>query len=295
MADLKNSAKGIDVIGDVHGKKGQLVTLLRALGYRQTEGIWRHESRQALFVGDLINKGSDPGGVLKLVQRMVQAGQARMVLGNHELNWIHEAADDAGEPEAFLKATARRMSRRQLAEDFATDPEELVILFQWLREQPLVIDEPQFRVVHACWNDESVRVLKTHSNNCLDDTALAGYRATGSDLYFAMDLAVAGCAHTWRSTPDPAGYLTNRERVGWWRPGAAHIHRESVPPALEEHRHYSADAPPVFFGHYAMTGTPILQDSNQVCVDYAAAYGGRLVAYRHTPGEPLAESHFVGV
>ena len=46
-----------------------------------------------------------------------------------------------------------------------------------------------------------------------------------------------------------------------------------------------ADAPPVFFGHYWLTGAPTLLSPTTACVDYSIAKGGRLVAYRWN-GEP---------
>jgi len=53
------------------------------------------------------------------------------------------------------------------------------------------------------------------------------------------------------------------------------------------------DTKPVFFGHYWMTGKPILQSPRVACVDYSAGKGGPLVAYRWA-GEPsLDESNFV--
>jgi hypothetical protein len=42
---------------------------------------------------------------------------------------------------------------------------------------------------------------------------------------------------------------------------------------------YDAANKPVFFGHYWMTGTPYLQQSNVCCVDYSAGKDGSLVCY----------------
>lgn len=45
------------MIGDVHGCHDQLIELLIALGYSDTAGASRHPNRQAIFVGDLIDRG----------------------------------------------------------------------------------------------------------------------------------------------------------------------------------------------------------------------------------------------
>ena len=70
-----------DVIGDIHGQLGKLVSLLSLLGYAESGGLFRHPSRTAIFVGDLIDRGPQQLATVDLVQRMVQAGSARCVLG----------------------------------------------------------------------------------------------------------------------------------------------------------------------------------------------------------------------
>ena len=52
--------QGYDVIGDVHGCATQLLELLDAMGYRKDKvtGAYCHANRQAVFVGDLIDRGT---------------------------------------------------------------------------------------------------------------------------------------------------------------------------------------------------------------------------------------------
>ena len=88
--DLRHEAGPFDVIGDVHGCLAELEQLLTTLGYeleRDAEGRpagARHGSRRAVFVGDLVDRGPDTPGVLRLVMGMVTAGTAFCVSGNHE-------------------------------------------------------------------------------------------------------------------------------------------------------------------------------------------------------------------
>ena len=77
-----------DIIGDIHGQAGKLEALLRTLGYRDTAGAWRHPERQAIFVGDFIDRGPAQVRSVHIVRRMVDAGAALAVMGNHELNAI---------------------------------------------------------------------------------------------------------------------------------------------------------------------------------------------------------------
>ncbi|TMR07616.1 polynucleotide kinase-phosphatase [Nonomuraea turkmeniaca] len=80
-SDLTELTGPFDIIGDVHGCRAELETLLRDLGW---EGVRHPEGRTAVFVGDLVDRGPDSPGVLRLVMDMVEAGTAICVAGNHE-------------------------------------------------------------------------------------------------------------------------------------------------------------------------------------------------------------------
>jgi protein phosphatase len=89
--DLRHETGPFDVIGDVHGCAAELCELLARLGYlverddagRATSA--RHDGgRRAIFLGDLVDRGPDTPGVLRLVMGMVAAGDALCVPGNHE-------------------------------------------------------------------------------------------------------------------------------------------------------------------------------------------------------------------
>ena len=88
--DLRHETGPFDVIGDVHGCRAELEELLAALGYGSAgtrPGAPRRahpEGRRAVFVGDLVDRGPDTPGVLRLVMGMVAAGDAFCVPGNHE-------------------------------------------------------------------------------------------------------------------------------------------------------------------------------------------------------------------
>ena len=79
-----------DFIGDVHGCLPELRELLTRLGYvphgesPETEHFMHPQGRTAVFVGDLVDRGPDSVGVLRLVMKMVRAGAALCVPGNHD-------------------------------------------------------------------------------------------------------------------------------------------------------------------------------------------------------------------
>jgi protein phosphatase len=75
-----------DIIGDVHGCADELEELLATLGYSADEGVWRHPAgRKVVFVGDLVDRGPRVPGVLRIVMRMVEAGTALALPGNHDI------------------------------------------------------------------------------------------------------------------------------------------------------------------------------------------------------------------
>ncbi|GFE21520.1 polynucleotide kinase-phosphatase [Streptomyces nigrescens] len=89
--DLRHLTGPFDIIGDIHGCRSELETLLGRLGYalvrdalgRPVDAV-HPEGRTAVFVGDLVDRGPDSPGVLRLVMGMVGAGHALCVPGNHE-------------------------------------------------------------------------------------------------------------------------------------------------------------------------------------------------------------------
>lgn len=91
LNDLRDQHGPFDVIGDVHGCLDELLLLLERLEYQLvTDEQGRavdasHPSgRRVIFVGDLIDRGPDSPGVLRLAMGMVGQGHALMVPGNHE-------------------------------------------------------------------------------------------------------------------------------------------------------------------------------------------------------------------
>ncbi|MDX3241640.1 polynucleotide kinase-phosphatase [Streptomyces sp. ME18-1-4] len=79
--DLTHLTGPFDIIGDIHGCAAELESLLGKLGY--IDGV-HPDGRQAVFVGDLVDRGPDSPAVLRRVMSMVTSGNALCVPGNHE-------------------------------------------------------------------------------------------------------------------------------------------------------------------------------------------------------------------
>ncbi len=90
--DHRSEHGPFDIIGDVHGCFAELAALLEKLGYElEYSGpagrisTARHpQQRRAVFLGDLVDRGPDTPGVLRLAMGMVRSGTALCLLGNHD-------------------------------------------------------------------------------------------------------------------------------------------------------------------------------------------------------------------
>lgn len=76
-----------DIIGDIHGCRSELESLLDRLGY-DLERARHPGGRKLVFLGDLVDRGPDIPGVLRIVMKLVEAGAALCVPGNHELKLL---------------------------------------------------------------------------------------------------------------------------------------------------------------------------------------------------------------
>ena len=81
-----------DLIGDVHGCADELQELLTTLGYAKDDtGAWPHPARRTVvFLGDLVDRGPGIPEVLRIVMRMVEAGHALAVPGNHDMKLMRK-------------------------------------------------------------------------------------------------------------------------------------------------------------------------------------------------------------
>lgn len=170
--------KGRDIVGDVHGELSALLALLDVLGYERRAGSWRApDGRGLVFVGDLVDRGPDPLGVLRLVRDLEQAGVALCAMGNHEYNclcWHAETDPELAPPLAVERAKSDpacrwlrshdekhlRQARATLEAFASVSPDEVRSHLDWMQGLPLLVDLGGVRVVHAAWVEPCVSRLK---------------------------------------------------------------------------------------------------------------------------------------
>jgi len=148
--DLRHLTGPFDVIGDIHGCRAELETLLGELGYAVTRDdtgraidAAHPEGRTAVFVGDLVDRGPDTPGVLRLVMGMVGAGHALCVPGNHENKLVRALNGRAVKPTHGLAESLEQLA--QESEEFR----RTVVDFCESLVSHYLLDEGRLVVCHA--------------------------------------------------------------------------------------------------------------------------------------------------
>ena len=209
---------GYDVIGDVHGEGEKLIELLEHLGYTNERGHYAHPTRQAVFVGDLVDRGPEQLLAVRTAKAMHDAGTAHVVLGNHEFNAIAFHTPHPLAPGRHLRPHSAK--NRHQHEAFldevgfgSTDHDEVIA---WFRTLPMWFDRDGLRVVHACWHEESMALVDDHPY--LTDDVLVGASMWGTAEFWAIEVLLKG-----PDVPiepgyfDKDGHFRDRARHAWWK------------------------------------------------------------------------------
>ena len=309
-----------DLIGDIHGYAAALTDLLRRLGYAERDGAWCHPERQVIFLGDFVDRGPSQRETLAIVRRMMDAGQAQAVMGNHEYNAVAWASADPAYPGGHLRPHSTK--NRQQHQAFLTQLEEGSAAhrdaIEWFKRLPLYLDLDGLRVVHACWHPAYLAQLQPY----LDDRqrilpdAWPALSATGSPAYQALETVLKGLELPLPEGvryADKDGHLRDHIRTRWWSEQLTYRDLAMAPAAIiaslphtavPEHVLPGYDGnKPLFVGHYWLSGTPAPLSRYIACLDYSIAANdpvtgrgpGKLCAYRWQGERELTAEHFVWV
>ena len=305
----RKSSPGYDIIGDIHGYADELCDLLARLGYHERNGIYQHPERRVVFVGDFIDRGPKIRKTLQIVRAMVDAGSARAVMGNHEFNAL--CYDQKKAEGGFLREhSAKNMQQHKATLDqFVGHDLEWRECLDWFLTLPLWIDEPGFRVIHACWSEPHRKALcATH----LTRELLTPASTRGTPEFEAVEALIKGIEFNLPAGSDwidKDGHVRDSTRVKWWQKAHGRTYREmTFPEIVEMPDHPVPDEEadklmpyralkPVFFGHYWMPESSPKEPvaPNLACVDFSVAKGGSLVAYRWDGESTLSPDKFTFV
>ena len=311
-----------DIIGDIHGYASKLTELLLRLGYSQKAGVWQHPDRQAIFVGDFVDRGPEQVQTVMTVKDMVDHGHALAVMGNHELNAIAWMTPDPDKPNEFMRPHVDKNDKQHRAflEQVGEGSELHHSMVAWFKLLPLYLELDRLRIVHACWHEPSLQVLEPilDAQRRVKDEHWVSLLKKGTPLYKAGETLLKGL-----EIPLPKGHKfldkdknpRTEIRTKWWleHEEITYQNLAMVPPDVLHnipHEPIAADVMPgyvgdkvLFVGHYWMSGKPAPLSEHVACVDYSVAaedadvksHYGKLCAYRYDGEVTLREERFVWV
>ena len=174
---MKNSNHhgNYDIIGDIHGHAEKLKNLLQAMDYQiNDKGYYTHIDRTAIFLGDLIDGGSDQKAVIDIVRPMVESGSAIAVMGNHEFNAISYHTSHTQTHQPLRNHNDNHKRQHQAFLDEYKDLKEIQDLIKWFKTLPVYLELDEIRLIHACWNKVAIESIENEldENNCFDDSFL---------------------------------------------------------------------------------------------------------------------------
>lgn len=199
---------------------------------------------------------------------MLDAGSARAVMGNHEFNaiawWTPDPLSDGQHlrPRHGPKGEQNRKQHAAFLLEVELDSAEHRSWIEWFYELPLWIEEPGFRVVHACWSPAHVERLRPRLRDGarLDEATLEAASRKGSEAYEDVEVILKGAEvelPVGHSFTDKDGHVRNSIRIRWWD-AAATTYRQAYigPPAempdleLDDRSAIPEPDRPTFIGHY---------------------------------------------
>ena len=142
--DLRDNHGPFDIIGDIHGCHHELIQLLGELGYDTQAAVPSHpEGRQAIFLGDLVDRGPASDRVLEVVMDMTEAGSALCVSGNHDNKLMRSLK---GNPVTVSHGLAETLSQ---LETRSPEFRQKIINFLYRLSEHYLLDDGNLAVAHA--------------------------------------------------------------------------------------------------------------------------------------------------
>ncbi|MBF0261213.1 MAG: polynucleotide kinase-phosphatase [Magnetococcales bacterium] len=168
-----------DIIGDVHGCLTELETLLERLGYRWEidaageRRLHHPDQRRVIFLGDLVDRGPDSPGVVRLVRAIVESGMGLCVAGNHDVKLARALRGK--------QVTIAHGLERSLEQFAARSPEERAEAASFLDRLigHYVLDNGRLVVAHAGMKEE----MQGRSSARTRDFALYGETSGEVDVF----------------------------------------------------------------------------------------------------------------
>ncbi|MBF0156838.1 MAG: symmetrical bis(5'-nucleosyl)-tetraphosphatase [Magnetococcales bacterium] len=275
-------AVAVYAIGDVHGCLGELQALLRCIDFNPAcDRLW--------FTGDLVGRGPDTPGVLRLVRGLGE--NAVTVMGNHELRAVAALCSSESPRPGSLSETLRR----------AGDGGALAA---WLQRLPFFHRDPSlgFSMVHAGllpnWgvtevelraaalaesfrDPEAIRTL-----TATPEAALPSREPGADDLPGRMAFTLAVMTRIRQVDREGQVLWPEGQIISTGNPFGVPEPDSPFRPWHELHPGFTGER--ILYGHWAMAGLTL--GKHTIGLDSGCVYGGKLTAIRlDDPSLPLTQ------
>ena len=301
-----------DFVGDIHGYDEPFVELLSKLGYAKQDGVWQHNTRTLVSLGDLIDRGPGQKKVVDILKTMHEHGKAIVIMGNHEfyaVAWHLKGPN--GKP---LRPHTEKNYNEHCAflEQASQGSSWYINAVNWFKTLPLFFETDDVRCVHAAWHENHINALKTYTNE--DGVIKPEVWENPSKVDMVFFKALEYCINGPKLTlPEGAYFIDSNNtkrvkvRLKWWDLTAEPTYRNACtsvpnPEQLPDEPIALSSLPvingnkPIFFGHYWMQGTPTLMKDNIACLDWSVVQkNGKLAAYRFDGEQVLQPANLVWV
>jgi hypothetical protein len=250
---------------------------------------------------------------------MVATGSAQIVMGNHEFNAISYATPNPEIPGEFMRPHNEKNRSQHVAfvDQIQAHKGYYGQSIEWFRTLPLYLDLGELRVVHACWNDKALELVRRWvvPGETMSTDFVIKANQKGTPEHWAVEILLKGPEMDLRKyrQPDfkiPGDWLRHQARIRWWNaeattlrdlaeiaPGTVTASGDPYPDLpdelcdKEETQYDYEEKIPVFYGHNWRKWNPehlpewtpekgLDWTSNTACVDFSAVRGGPLVAYQ---------------
>lgn len=313
-----------DIIGDIHGSCSTLCALMvKKLGYEYDgkKNVFVHpEGRKPLFIGDIINRGTQNIKTYQIIRTMVDKGLADLIMGNHEFNAILWHMPDPDTPGEFLrKHTDENLAgHTAFIQELEDNPELWQEMLGWFKILPLYkrFDDGKAIAVHACWDHAGIKALEEggylNQQGVLTKKAWKAIAAKDKDVLDKIRSILRGPKEKLEKDDfvPTEGYKNDgKARCRWWMTHpkknkhafiGTMLSKEFAKQAYDSGRDKLSEAAQrirdnlkflgkqtvVFIGHYSITDEDIHLSDKVFCVDTGCGKGNHLTAYRYDPANP---------
>lgn len=263
-------------IGDVQGCLAPLQQLLREMRFSA-------DRDELFFAGDLVNRGPDSLGVLRLVRSL--ADNARTVLGNHDLHLLAHHFDPGRtlRPGDTLQDVLDAPDREPLMEWLLSRPLLVLdagpgdlfvhagLIPQWSVPQALELAGETARALRAAPREFLARMYGNQPDRWRDDLAGADRERFAVNVFTRLRYCSADGTVNLRLKDAPGNAPPP------WRPWFSHAGRASA-------------AVRVVFGHWSTLG--LRREPNLLALDTGCVWGGQLTAVNlDDPEAPPVQVH----